>query len=157
MKSFMTTILFTASFGLFAQDILINPDGTHSIAVGSGIVKTVFNPNGTISQIFDHGLHKIIVNPDGTQSIAVGSGPLMTIINPNGTQSQVVSHGTQKIITRADGSQSILVKQGNVYQLVQAKYKPSSIALVKKGRTITFYHPDGTVSQFTRQRKNRMR
>ena len=45
--------------------VIINPDGTHSIDLGNGVV---VNPNGTHSIKLENG---IVVNPDGTHSIAI--------------------------------------------------------------------------------------
>ena len=66
-------ILFFAmlSSGLYAQSVIVNPDGTHSVVI-------------------DHGVHKVIVNPDGTHSVAVGLGTSNILINPNGTHSQII-------------------------------------------------------------------
>ena len=64
--------------------IVVNPDGTHSVVVGNVAV----NPNGTHSVI----VGGVAVNSDGTHSTAVGN----VIVNPNGTHSTIVGSGSRK-------------------------------------------------------------
>jgi hypothetical protein len=73
----------------YSQEIIVNPDGTHSVSTGSVIVNSdgthsirtgsvIVNSNGTHSTV--HG--NVIVNPNGTHSIITGN-----TVSPDGTQS----------------------------------------------------------------------
>ncbi len=85
--------LLSVSAGVVQAQIVVNPDGTHSVVHGNIVV----NPNGTHSVI--HG--NIVVNPNGTHSVIHGN----VVVNPNGTHS--VIHGNVAIAP--DGTHSIIV------------------------------------------------
>lgn len=89
IKSILCTalVLFLAHHGGKAQ-VVVNPDGTHSVVVGNVVV----NPDGTHSVIAGN----VIVNSNGTHSVIVGN----TLINPDGSHSAIPavlkSAGTSK-------------------------------------------------------------
>ncbi len=88
----MTAAVFTAAS--YAQQIIINPDGTHSTVIDNGGgIKTIVNPNGTHSTIIGSGGIKTLVNPNGTHSTIIDHGSIKTVVNPNGTHSTVIGHG----------------------------------------------------------------
>lgn len=63
--------------------IVVNPDGSHSIVAGN----VAINPDGTHSVIMGN----IAINPNGTHSAIMGN----TVVNPNGTHSVIVG-GSQE-------------------------------------------------------------
>ncbi|MGV3706361.1 MAG: hypothetical protein ACO1NU_13380 [Arcticibacter sp.] len=80
MKSFIKGVFCLSviwfSYSAIGQaQIIVNPDGTHSVVTGNIVV----NPNGTHSIIAGN----IVVNPDGTHSVVAGN----VVVNPNGTHS----------------------------------------------------------------------
>lgn len=78
MKPFLVSIAICfACAQLGKAQVIVNPDGTHSVVTGNVIV----NPNGTHSVI--HG--NVIVNPNGTHSVLHGN----ILVNPNGTHSVI--------------------------------------------------------------------
>lgn len=83
MKKILLLPALIFSLNVYSQEVIVNPDGTHSIQTGSVIV----NPDGTHSTV--HG--NVIVNPNGTHSIKAGS----IIVNPNGTHSISTSESRQ--------------------------------------------------------------
>ena len=94
MKQIFLSLLFLfAMSNLFAQNIVVNPDGTHSIVIDNGTTKTIVNPNGTHSTVIDNCSTKIVVNPNGTHSILVGNGRIKTVVNPDGTHSVFIDNG----------------------------------------------------------------
>ena len=64
------------SLSAYAQHtVIVNPDGTHSVAIQTGSNITV-------------------VNPDGTHSTGLLTGSSTTIVNPNGTHTTVIENGS---------------------------------------------------------------
>lgn len=125
------------SVGLFAQSIIINPDGTHSVLI-------------------DHGVHKVIVSPDGTHSVVVGTENNNILVNLDGTHSQIINQGNSKIIVNPNGTHSILAKQGSFQQVLirpNSEYQP--IIIKKRGDKIVIL-PDGSVIHFEKVKKKRM-
>jgi len=94
MKQIFLPLLFLFTMcNLVAQNVVVNPDGTHSIVIDNGSTKTIVNPNGTHSTVIDNCSTKIVVNPNGTHSIVVGSGRIKTVVNPDGTHSIFIDNG----------------------------------------------------------------
>lgn len=78
MKKALLTVLLTLTAYIIQAQIVVNPDGSHSVVHGS----VAINPDGTHSVI--HG--SVVINPNGTHSILVGSN----ILNPDGRMSTLL-------------------------------------------------------------------
>lgn len=103
MKKYWLYIFFSAATILtYAQGIIVNADGTHSIMTNTGI----------------------IVNSNGTHSIVINSGTnISTVINPNGTHSTLVNNGNVTTIVNPDGTQSVGINNGNTIQVITPDLK----------------------------------
>ena len=67
------------SLSAYAQHtVLVNPDGTHSVAIQTGSNITV-------------------VNPDGSHSTGIQTGNIITVVNPDGTHTTVIENGVSAI------------------------------------------------------------
>ena len=67
------------SLSAYAQHtVVVNPDGTHSVAIQTGSNITV-------------------VNPDGTHSTGIQTGNITTIVNPDGTHTTFIENGVSAI------------------------------------------------------------
>lgn len=131
-------ILFFAmlSSGLFAQSVIVNPDGTHSVVI-------------------DHGVHKVIVNPNGTHSVAVSSGTSNIVVNPDGTHSQIIGNGNSKIIVNPNGTHSILSTQGNFQRVIANPNSGYQPLFVKKWGNKMIILPDGSILHFKKVKQKR--
>ena len=68
------------SLSAYAQHtVLVNPDGTHSVAIQTGSNITV-------------------VNPDGSHSAGIQTGNIITVVNPDGTHTTVIENGNDNTI-----------------------------------------------------------
>ena len=68
------------SLSAYAQHtVVVNPDGTHSVAIQTGSNITVVNPDGTHSTGIQTGSSTTIVNPDGTHTTVIENGNDNTI------------------------------------------------------------------------------
>ena len=68
------------SLSAYAQHtVVVNPDGTHSIAIQTGNTITVVNHDGTHSTGILTGSSTTIVNPDGTHTTVIENGNDNTI------------------------------------------------------------------------------
>jgi|GEM_PF-1768141 len=72
MKPFIKAIfclsaIWFSSYAIGQAQIVVNPDGSHSVVIGNIVV----NPNGTHSVIMGN----IVVNPNGTHSVLIGDPP----------------------------------------------------------------------------------
>ena len=68
------------SLSAYAQHtVLVNPDGTHSVAIQTGSNITVVNPDGTHSTGILTGSSTTNVNPDGTHTTVIENGNDNTI------------------------------------------------------------------------------
>ena len=86
------------SLSAYAQHtVVVNPDGTHSVAIQTGSNITVVNPDGTHSTGIQTGSNITVVNPDGTHSTGIQTGSSTTIVNPDGTHSTVIENGSNNI------------------------------------------------------------
>ncbi|WP_192350734.1 hypothetical protein [Algoriphagus sp. Y33] len=136
MKVLVLLFFAMLSSGLYAQAVIVNPDGTHSVVLGHGDSKIIVNPNGTHSVIMGSGTNKIIVNPDGTHSPIMGEGNSKIIVNPNGTHS---------ILFSPDNSQQVVAKPNSAYQPI----------IIKKRGTKMIILPDGSVIHFKKVKKKK--
>lgn len=137
MKVLVILFFLLIPVGLFAQSVMIYPDGTHSV-------------------VHDHGIHKVIVNPDGTHAVVVDLGTNNILVNPDGTHSQIIDHRNSNIIVNSNGTHSILAKRGNFQQvLVRSNYAFQPITLKKRGGKMVIL-PDGSVIHFEKVKTKRM-
>ena len=80
MKRILLCLLCFMSLSAYAQHtVIVNPDGTHSVAIQTGSNLTV-------------------VNPDGSHSTGILTGSSTTIVNPNGTHTTVIENGNYNTI-----------------------------------------------------------
>ncbi len=94
MKRILLCLLCLMSLSAYAQHtVVVNPDGTHSVAIQTGSNITVVNPNGTHSTGIQTGNNITVVNPDGTHSTGILAGSSTTIVNPDGTHTTVIENG----------------------------------------------------------------
>ena len=83
MKRILTCLLLFVGFSAYAQHtVIVNPDGTHTIAVNHGHTTTIVNPDGTHTTAINHGHTTTIVNPDGSHTTAINHGRTTMITNP---------------------------------------------------------------------------
>ena len=79
MKRILLYLLCFMSLSAYAQHtVIVNPDGTHSVAIQTGSNITV-------------------VNPDGTHSTGIQTGNIITVVNPDGTHTTVIENGVSAI------------------------------------------------------------
>jgi hypothetical protein len=79
MKRILLYLLCFLSLSAYAQHtVVVNPDGTHSVAIQTGSNITV-------------------VNPDGTHSTGIQTGNIITVVNPDGTHTTVIENGVSAI------------------------------------------------------------
>ena len=79
MKRILLCLLCFMSLSAYAQHtVVVNPDGTHSVAIQTGSNITV-------------------VNPDGTHSTGLQTGNIITVVNPDGTHTTVIENGVSAI------------------------------------------------------------
>lgn len=85
MKKLLSTSLLclVGCVSVLAQ-IVVNLDGTHSLVISGTTMSTILNPNGTTSQMFDHGPVSIVLNPDGTHSVVANIAGMQPMFNPTG-------------------------------------------------------------------------
>ncbi len=94
MKRILLFLLCLMSLSAYAQHtVVVNPDGTHSVAIQTGSNITVVNPDGTHSTAIQTGSNITVVNPDGTHSTGILTGSSTTIVNPDGTHTTVIENG----------------------------------------------------------------
>ncbi len=80
MKRILPCLLCFMSLSAYAQHtVLVNPDGTHSVAIQTGSNITV-------------------VNPDGSHSTGIQTGNIITVVNPDGTHTTVIENGNDNTI-----------------------------------------------------------
>ena len=90
MRRILISLLCMVSLSASAQHtVVVNPDGTHSIAINHGKTSTIVNHSTAIN----HGRTSTIINSDGTHSVAINHGNTSTIVNPDGTHSVVIKKG----------------------------------------------------------------
>ena len=93
MKRILPCLLCFMSLSAYAQHtVLVNPDGTHSVAIQTGSNITVVNPDGTHSTGILTGSSTTIVNPDGTHTTVIENGnDNTTVLNRDFLDRVVVS------------------------------------------------------------------
>ena len=83
MRRLLLSLLCTVSLSAYAQHtVVVNPDGTHSIAINNGNTSTIVNPNGTHSTAIHNGNSTILVNPDGAHTVVIDNENSATKVNP---------------------------------------------------------------------------
>ena len=83
MRRILLSLLCMLSLSAYAQHtVVVNPDGTHSIAINNGNTSTIVNPDGTHSTAIKNGNTTTIVNPDGTHSVVLKNGESATKDKP---------------------------------------------------------------------------
>ena len=98
MKRILLCLLCFMSLSAYAQHtVIVNPDGTHSVAIQTGSNITVVNPDGSHSTGIQTGNIITVVNPDGTHSTGLLTGSSTTIVNPDGTHTTGTSRGKSSI------------------------------------------------------------
>ena len=98
MKRILLCLLCFMSLSAYAQHtVIVNPDGTHSVAIQTGSNITVVNPDGSHSTGIQTGNIITVVNPDGTHSTGMLTGSSTTIVNPDGTHTTVIENGGNNI------------------------------------------------------------
>ena len=134
----LLAVLFFAmlSSGLYAQSIIVNPDGTHSV-------------------VHEHGDNQVIVNPNGTHAVIMGSGTSKIMVNPDGTHSLIIGDGNSKIIVNPSGTHSILSKQGDFQQMTVRSNSANQPNIIKKRGGKMVILPDGSVIHFEKVKKKR--
>jgi hypothetical protein len=123
VKTILILYLTLLSPVLYAQTIVVNPDGTHSVVHG-------------------HGATKVVVNPDGTHSTVLGSGDNKTIVKADGTHSQLIGHGNTQVIVNPDGSHSLLIAHGRFHRVLVNTKTRSHTLLVRNRTGGAVIHPD---------------
>lgn len=104
MKRILLCLLCFMSLSAYAQHtVVVNPDGTHSVAIQTGNNITVVNPDGTHSTGIQTGNTTTVVNPDGTHSVGIQTGNIITIVNPDGTHTTVIENGNDITIANPKG------------------------------------------------------
>ena len=93
MKRILLCLLCLMSLSAYAQHtVIVNPDGTHSVAIQTGSNITVVNPDGTHSTGILTGSSTTIFNPDGTHTTVIENGNDNTIaLNKDSLDRVVVS------------------------------------------------------------------
>ncbi|RBL89304.1 hypothetical protein [Chitinophaga flava] len=115
MKKLLVLIAILFFFSIsytFSQSIIVNPNGTHSVVVGSGSVRTAINSDGTHSTVIGHGRIKTIINPNGTHSTLVNHGTIGTVVNPNNTHSTSFKKNTIRTFDSSDRRSSMKIYRG---------------------------------------------
>ena len=101
MKRILLCLLCFMSLSAYAQHtVIVNPDGTHSVAIQTGSNITVVNPDGSHSTGIQTGNIITVVNPDGTHSTGLLTGSSTTIVNPNGTHTTFIETGNDNTTAR---------------------------------------------------------
>jgi hypothetical protein len=97
------------------QTIVVNPDGTHSVMIGSqqaGSPGIIVHSNGQHSVVHKTGAHSIVVGPDGGHSVMVGSdqpGSPKIIVHLDGKHSVMHSTGAHSVVIGSDGAHCVMV------------------------------------------------
>lgn len=64
MSRILLCLLRLVSLSAYAQTtVVVNPDGTHSIAINNGTTSTIVNPDGTHTVVLNNGNNATTVNP----------------------------------------------------------------------------------------------
>ena len=99
--------------------VIVNPNGTHSVVVGSGTSQIIVNPDGTHSPIVGNGNTKIIVNSNGSHSILTTQGNFQQVLNQS-------NPSPLPLIFKKRGSKMINLPDGSVIYFEKVKKKRES-------------------------------
>jgi hypothetical protein len=97
------------------QTVVVNPDGTHSVMIGSqqtGSPGIIVHSNGQHSVVHKTGTHSVVVRPDGGHSVMVGSdqpGSPKIIVHLDGKHSVMHSTGAHSVVIGSDGAHCVMV------------------------------------------------
>ena len=104
MKHILLCLLCFMSLSAYAQHtVVVNPDGTHSVAIQTGNTITVVNSDGTHSTAIQTGNILTVVHPNGTHATGILTGSSTTIVNPDGTHTTVIENGNDITIAKPKG------------------------------------------------------
>jgi hypothetical protein len=94
MKPVLAIGILLIAFTGYSQDtqIVVNPDGTHSVVIKNGNIATVVHPNGTHSTIFDYCSVAGKVNPNERQGTNIKNDYITMVVHSNGTHSTIINH-----------------------------------------------------------------
>lgn len=99
------------------QTVIVNPDGTHSVVIGSeqtGTPRVIVHPNGQHSVVHTTGSHSVVAGPDGRHTVVVGldnpQSPRV-IVYPDGRHATVHAAGTHSLVAGPDGRHTIILNQ----------------------------------------------
>lgn len=90
------------------QTVVVNADGTHSIAIDNGSTSLIVNPDGSHTTVINNGNSSLIVNPNGMHSTVINNGSTSTTVNPDGTHSTNINIEVSKTVVNTDGSHKTL-------------------------------------------------
>lgn len=98
MRYILISLLCMVSLSVYAQHtVVVNPDGTHSVAIRNGNTTTIVNSNGTHSTAIHNGNTTTIVNPDGTHTVIANNRNSAMRTNPKwGNRRPQKSKGKKK-------------------------------------------------------------
>lgn len=83
MRRILLILLCMVSYSAYAQHtVIVNPDGSHSVAIHNGNSTTIVNPDGTHSTAIHNGNSTTIINPDGTHTVVINNGNSEAKDNP---------------------------------------------------------------------------
>ncbi len=113
IKFLLLTIFITTAYLANGQTVIVNPDGTHSIAIGGqeGSPTIIVNPNGTHTVVHKAGAHSIAVGPDGRHTVIVGTdqpGSPKIIVHPDGKHSIIHPAGSNIVMISPHGLHTVL-------------------------------------------------
>ena len=107
MRFYLILLFSVLHYGLISQsNIVVNPDGTHSVQHRTGNISTTINPNGTHSVTHHFGNSSTQINPDGTHTIIHHSENSSTQINPDGTHTVIHHFSNSSTQINPDGTHS---------------------------------------------------
>lgn len=79
MRTLFLLIGCFATIAAFAQSVVVNPDGTHSVLIDHGGGTSIaIHPDGTHSVVVNHGAVDIVINADGTHSVVAHANQTTT-------------------------------------------------------------------------------
>ncbi|MBE9462747.1 hypothetical protein ACFP1I_09070 [Dyadobacter subterraneus] len=127
-KYWISIFLITSSIVTYAQGIVVNADGTHSVVINSGTTGVIVNSNGTHSTVVNSGSNvSTIVNPNGTHSTAINNGSISTIVNPDGTHSIGINNGTMIQVVTPDQKNAVdNIQKADAAEESDVWFKPST-------------------------------
>ena len=135
MKHILLCLLCFMSLSAYAQHtVVVNPDGTHSVAIQTGNIITVVNSDGTHSTAIQTGNTITVVNSDGTHSTAIQTGNIITVVHPNGTHATGITSGNSTTIINPDGTHTTVIENGNDNTIAKPKGRKTRQTLESRGK-----------------------